>query len=68
MSVFWWVELYFFSLFSRAVGREGGMLQTNDTGVRSQYLSHTGSAPAHGACITIDGEAELGGSPHGLGV
>ena len=26
------------------------MLQTNDTGVRSQCLSHTGSAPAHGAC------------------
>ena len=50
MSVFWWVELYFFSLFSRAVGMEGGMLQTNNTGVRSQCLSHTGSAPAHGAC------------------
>ena len=50
VSVFWWVELYFFSLFSRAMGREGGMLQTNDTGVRSQCLSHTGSAPAHGAC------------------
>ena len=44
------MELYFFSLFSRAVGREGGMLQTNNTGVRSQCLSHTGSAPAHGAC------------------
>ena len=26
------------------------MLQTNNTGVRSQYLSHTGSAPTHGAC------------------
>ena len=44
------MELYFFSLFSRAVGREGGMLQTNNTGVRSQCLSHTGSAPAHCAC------------------
>ena len=44
------MELYFFSLFSRAMGREGGMLQTNDTGVRSQCLSHTGSVPAHGAC------------------
>ena len=43
-----------FSLFSRAMGREGGMLQTNDTGVRSQCLSHTGSAPAHGACILVD--------------
>ena len=37
-------------MFSCAVGREGGMLQTNNTGVRSQCLSHTGSAPAHGAC------------------
>ena len=26
------------------------MLQTNNTGVCSQCLSHTGSAPAHGAC------------------
>ena len=26
------------------------MLQTNNTGVHSQCLSHTGSAPAHGAC------------------
>ena len=26
------------------------MLQTNNTGVRSQCLSHTGSAPTHGAC------------------
>ena len=26
------------------------MLQTNNTGVCLQYLSHTGSAPAHGAC------------------
>ena len=26
------------------------MLQTNNTGVRSQCLSHTGSAPTHGTC------------------
>ena len=26
------------------------MLQTNNTGVCSQCLSHTGSAPVHGAC------------------
>ena len=44
------MELYFFSLFSRAVGREGGMLQTNNTGVGSQCLSRPGSAPTHGAC------------------
>ena len=31
-------------MFSRAVGREGGMLQTDNTGMRSQCLSHTGSA------------------------
>ena len=31
-------------------GREGVMLQTNNTGVRSKCLSHTGFAPAHGAC------------------
>ena len=37
-------------LFSRTLGREGGMLQTNNTGVCSQCLSQTGSAPAHGAC------------------
>ena len=37
-------------MFSRAVGREGGMLQTNNTGMCLQCLSHTGSAPAHGAC------------------
>ena len=37
-------------MFSRAVGREGGMVQTINTGVRSQCLSHTGSAPTHSAC------------------
>ena len=37
-------------LFSRTLGREGGMLQTNNTGVCLQCLSHTGSAPTHGAC------------------
>ena len=29
---------------------EGGMLQTNNSGVCSQCLSHTGPALAHGAC------------------
>ena len=29
---------------------EGGMLQTNNTGMCSQCLSRTGPAPAHGAC------------------
>ena len=30
--------------------REVGTLQTNNTGACSQCLSHTGPAPAHGAC------------------
>ena len=30
---------------------EGGMLQTNNTGVCLQCLNHTGPAPAHGACV-----------------
>ena len=29
---------------------EGGTLQTNNTGMWSQCLSHTGPAPAHGTC------------------
>ena len=29
---------------------EGGKLQTNNTGMCSQCLSHTGFAPAHGVC------------------
>ena len=29
---------------------EGGTLQTNNTGVCSQCLSHTGFASAHGVC------------------
>ena len=29
---------------------EGGTLQTNNTGVCSQYLSHTGIAPTHSMC------------------
>ena len=30
------------------------MLQTDNTGMRSQCLSHTGSAPAHGASLLRD--------------
>ena len=43
---------FFFNLGSLVQPRcgEGGVLQTDITGVRSQCLSHTGSAPAHGAC------------------
>ena len=43
---------FFFNLGSLVQPRcgEGGMLQTDNTGVCSQCLSHTGSAPAHCAC------------------
>ena len=51
-----WRTLFFFFFFRLTCsvalwgGREGVMLQTYNTGVRSQCLSHTGSAPAHGTC------------------
>ena len=46
----WWWTLFFFlgSLVQSRCG-EGGMLQTNNTGVCSQCLSHAGPAPAHSA-------------------
>ena len=46
-----WRTLFFFlgSLFQSCCG-EGGTLQTNNTGVCSQGLSHTGPAPVHGTC------------------
>ena len=56
LSLFFFVSLlsffFFFNLGSLVQPRcgEGGMLQTDNTGVRSQCLSHTGSAPAHGEC------------------
>ena len=45
----WWWTLFLGSLVQSRCG-EGGTLQTNNTGVCSQCLSHTGPAPAHGAC------------------
>ena len=44
----WWT-LFLGSLVQSSCG-EGGTLQTNNTGVCSQCLSHTGPAPAHGTC------------------
>ena len=41
------------------------MLQTNNTGVRSQCLSHTGSAPAHGACSLPGHTAQVLGCSDG---
>ena len=32
---------------------EGGTLRTNNTGMCSQYLSHTGPAPAHSTCALL---------------
>ena len=43
----WWT-LFLGSLVQLSCG-EGGTLQTNNTGVCSQCLSHTGPAPTHGA-------------------
>ena len=44
----WWT-LFLASLVQSCYG-EGGTLQTNNTGVCSQCLSHTGPAPTHGVC------------------
>ena len=43
------VDTFLGSLVQSHCG-EGGTLQTNNMGVCSQCLSHTGPAPAHGAC------------------
>ena len=45
-------DTIFFFLGSLVQSRwgEGRTLQSNNTGVCSQCLSHTGSAPAHGSC------------------
>ena len=44
----WWT-LFIGSLVQSLCG-EGGTLQTNNTGVCLQCLSHTGPAPTHGVC------------------
>ena len=45
----WWIFFFFFlrSLVQSRCG-EGGTLQTNNTGMCSQCLGHTGPAPTHG--------------------
>ena len=46
----------------------GGTLQTNNTGVCSQCLSHTGPAPAHSACtLPVHTAQALGCSTASLG-
>ena len=42
----WWT--LFLGSFGQSRCEEGGTLQTNNTGVCLQCLSHTGPAPAHG--------------------
>ena len=44
----WWT-LFLGSLVQSCCG-EGGTLQTNNTGMCLQCLSHTGPAPTHGTC------------------
>ena len=44
-----WRTLFFLGSLVQSRCGEGGTLQTNNTGVCSQWLSHTGPAPAHGA-------------------
>ena len=45
----WWWTLFIGSFVQLCCG-ERGTLQTNNTGVCSQCLSHTGPVPAHGTC------------------
>ena len=46
----WWTLIFFLGSLVQSRCGEGGTLQTNNTGVCSQCLSHTGTAPAHGVC------------------
>ena len=46
------VDSFFLGSLVQSCCGEGGMLQTNNTGVCSQCLSHTGPAPAHGAHLS----------------
>ena len=41
---------FFLGSFAQSRCEEGGTLQTNNTSMYSQCLSHTGPALAHGAC------------------
>ena len=43
------VDTFFLDSLVQSCCGEGGMLQTNNTGVCSQCLSHAGHAPAHSA-------------------
>ena len=45
----WWTLFLFLGSLVQSRCGEGGMLQTNNTGVCSQCFSHAGHAPARGA-------------------
>ena len=69
----WWTR-FLGSLVQLHCG-EGGTLQTNNTGVCSQCLSHTGPAPAHvyppyphysGSRLLHQEQSEAGPGPHAL--
>ena len=45
----WWTLFFFSGSLVQSLCGEGGMLQTNNTGVCLQCLSHAGHAPAHSA-------------------
>ena len=45
----WWTLFFFLGSLVQSRCGEGGMLQTNNTGVCLQCLSHAGHAPAHSA-------------------
>ena len=53
----WWT-FFLGSLVQSRCG-EGGTLQTNNTGMCSLCLSHTGPAPAHGACTLLTTQLRL---------
>ena len=45
----WWWSLFLSSLVRSCCGK-GGTLQTNITGVCSEWFNHPGLAPSHGVC------------------
>ena len=55
----WWTLFFFFFRLTCSVALgEGGTLQTNNTGVCSQCLSHTGPASTLGTCSLPDHTAQ----------
>ena len=62
------VDTFFFFFLGSLVQShcgEGGTLQTNNTGMCSRCLSHTGPSPSHGACTLPDHTAQALGCSAG---